>query len=44
MTEKYSHADLASLRIDLGKVSLKKIVRLTGSEPEVREAASEKAK
>lgn len=44
MTEKYSHADLASLRIDLEKVSLKKIVRLTGSEPEVKEAASEKAK
>jgi integrase len=34
MTEKYSHADLGSLRIDLEKVSLKKVVRLTGSEPE----------
>lgn len=44
MTEKYSHADLASLRIDLEKVSLKKIVRLTGSEPEVQQGKVKNAK
>jgi hypothetical protein len=34
MTEKfYPHADRAQAQIDLGKISLKKVVELTVSEP-----------
>jgi integrase len=36
MTEKfYGHADLSKMRIDLGKLSLRKVIKLTVSEPSV---------